>query len=183
MTRHPFDSNELGRRDPELEQVGERVERYAVEVRGEPPIDLSQRIRAAIDREPHRWEGFGSWLATWSGPARAVAGGAFVVLVVAGAVALGQLIERTREQVGSTPSPSVIVTPSPSPSPSPTPSPTPTPTPTATPTPSPSMTPEASPSDEVEFETPEPDESSGSGNSGPGGGGGNSGPGGGGGEP
>jgi hypothetical protein len=189
MTRHPFDSDELGRVDPELDGVAHRLERYAAEARWEPPVGLTGRIRSAVDLQPHPRGRFGALLARWSGPARAMAAGALVVLVVAGAIALGQLVELTRQQVGATPIPTVIPTPTAVPTPSPTPSPTPTPTPTASPTPSPTSTPavtqEPSFSEGFETETPEPSESdnsgSGSGNSGPGGGdgSGNSGPGGG----
>jgi len=185
MTRHPFDSSELGRTDPELDRVADRLERYAADARGEPPMDLSARIRAAVEAQPHRRGTLASFLAAWSGPTRAFAAGGVVALVLVGALALGQLVERAREQVGATPSPSVFPTPTPAPTPSPMPSPTPTstPSPTATPTSSPS------PTDETETESPEPSQSDDSGggsdNSGPGGGGsgsgsGNSGPGGGG---
>ena len=186
MTRHPFDPNELGRSDAGLDRVAHDLERYAALADGEPPMDLAARIRAAVDAQPRSRRPIASFLAAWSRPARALVGAAAVVLVVVGAVALGQLIERTREQVGSTPSPSVTVTPTPTPTPSPTPTPTPTPSATPSPSPTPSITPEVSPSnDDFEPETPEPsesDDSGGSDNSGPGGGGGsdNSGPGGGG---
>lgn len=185
MTRHPFDSDELGRSDPELDHVGEQLERYSAQARGEPPPDLSGRILAVLEQEPHPRGRIALFLAAWSAPARAIAGAAIVVLLVVGGLALGQLIERTREQIGATPSPSVTVTPSPTPSPTPTssPTPTPSPTPSATPTPTvtPSLVPTPSASDDDEVETPRPTESD---NSGPGGGGGggsdNSGPGGGG---
>ena len=185
MTRHPFDSDELGRSDPELDRVAERLERYSAQARGEPPPDLSGRIHAALELEPHPGGRFASFVATWSAPARAIAGAAIVLLLVVGGLALGQLIERTREQVGATPSPSVMVTPSPTPTSTPTPSPTPitSPTPSASPGPTvtPSMVPTPSASDDDGTETPQPTESD---NSGPGGGGGggsdNSGPGGGG---
>jgi uncharacterized membrane protein YgcG len=181
MTGHPFDSDELGRVDPDLGRVAERLERYAAESRGEPPLGLAGRIRSAVDLEPHPRGPFAALLAHWSGPVRAMGAGAAVVLVVAGAIALGQLVELTRQQVGATPSPTVL----PTPTASPTPSPTPTPTPTASPTPSltstPAVTHEPSFSEGLETGTPEPAESDGSGNSGPGGGdrSGNSGPGGG----
>ena len=182
MTRHPFDSDELGRSDPELDRVGQRLERYSAQARGEPPPDLSGRILAALEQEPHPRGRIAVFLAAWSAPARATAGAAIVVLLVVGGLALGQLIERTREQIGATPSPSVTVTPSPTPSPTPSSTPTPSPTPSATP--SPTVTPSqvatpSPPDDDDEVETPRPTESD---NSGPGGGGGSdsSGPGGGG---
>jgi uncharacterized membrane protein YgcG len=182
MTHHPFDSDELGRVDPELDRVAERLERYAAEARAEPPLGLTGMIRSAVDLEPHPRGRFRALLARWSGPARAMAAGAVVVLVVAGAIALGQLVELTRQQVGATPSPTVIPTPTAIPTPSPTPTPTANPTPS--PTPTPAVTHEPSFSEGLETETPEPTESDGSGNSGPGGGdgSGNSGPGGGGGS-
>ena len=181
MTRHPFDSDELGRVDPELDGVAERLESYAAEARGEPPLGLTARIRTAVDLEPHSRGRFGALLARWSGPVRAMAAGAIVVLVVAGAIALGQLVELTRQQVGASPSPTVIPTPTVVPTPSPTPTATPTASPTPSPTSTPAMTHEPSFSEGFETETPEPTESDGSGNSGPGGGdgSGNSGPGGG----
>lgn len=157
MTLHPFDPDELGRTDPELEHVAERIERYAAGVEGQPPIDLSARIRIAIDLEPVRRGLFAGLLGPRSGPLTAVAAAAALVLVVAGVLAIGQFVERTREQIGTSPSPSVIVTPSPSPSPSSSP------------------TPSASDDHGGGVETPEPsetDDGGGSDNSGPGGGGG-----------
>ena len=138
MTRHPFDSDELGRRDPELDRVGERLERYSAQAGGEPPPDLSGRILAALELEPHP-RGRGRVIRGGLVRARtAIAGAAIVVLLVVGGLALGQLIERTREQVGATPSPSrhghaepdsdADANPEPDADPSPTPSATPTPT-------------------------------------------------------
>lgn len=196
MTSHPFDSSELGRVEPDLDPVGQLLERYAADVGAEPPMDLAARIRIAVEDQPLGHGPIASLFAAWAGPAQAMAAGALLGLIVVGAVALGQLVDRASEQVGATPSPSVLSTPSPteSSSASPTPSPTPTPTQRPTPTPAPSAVAPPSASDEIELETPEPSESdnsgSGSGNSGPGGGGGgggsgsgNSGPGGGGDEP
>jgi hypothetical protein len=181
MTHHPFDSDELGRVDPELDRVAERLERYAAEARAEPPLGLTGMIRSAVDLEPHPRGRFRALLARWSGPARAMAAGAVVVLVVAGAIALGQLVELTRQQVGATPSPTVIPTPTAIPTPSPTPRPTPTASPTPSPTSTPAATHEPSFSEGFETETPQPTGSDGSDNSGPGGGdgSGNSGSGGG----
>ena len=184
MTRHPFDSGELGRNDPEIDRVGEGLERYASDTGGEPPLDLTSRIRAALDDEPVPAAGWwGSLLAafaSWRGPARLALGTAVVAAAVLGALALGDLADRARNNTGATPSPSVIATPTPSPSPTPTPtlSPTPSPTPSATPIPSPSSPATVLPSATDDHggggETPSPSESD---NSGPGGG--NSGPGGG----
>ncbi len=189
MTRHPFDSGELGRNDPDMDRAGQDLERHAAEVGGEPPLDLASRIRAAIDEEPVPARGWwGSLLAAfapWRGPARLALGTAVVAAAVLGALALGDLADRARNNTGATPSPSVIATPpqTPSPSPSPTispsPSPTPSPTPSATPLPSPSPPATVLPTATDDHggggaETPSPSESD---SSGPGGG--NSGPGGG----
>jgi hypothetical protein len=178
MTRHPFDSGELGRADPEMDRVGEALERYAETAGGEPPMDLAMRIREAIDDAPlpaSGWWASGlALLAPLRGPARVVLAAAVVVAAVMAAIALGELADRATIDTGS-PAPSVVETP--------LPTPTPTPAPTMTPTPSPSAEPSASPSptetDDDEVQTPEPTETED--NSGPGGGGGdNSGPGGGG---
>ena len=75
MTRHPFDSDELGRTDPELDRIGERLERYSAQARGEPPPDLSGRILAALELEPHPRGRFASFVAAWSAPARGDRGG------------------------------------------------------------------------------------------------------------
>jgi hypothetical protein len=187
MTRHPFDSGELGRDDPEMDRIGEALEHYAATAGDEPPMALAMRIREAIDDEPLPasgwWASALAFLAPLRGPARVMLAAAVVVAAVVGAIALGELANRATIDTGSPP-PSVIETP--------IPTPTPTPTPTLTPTPTPSAEPSASPSptetdDQDDVETPEPTEtedSSGSGggdgdNSGPGGGGDNSGPGGG----
>ena len=180
MNRHPFDSHELGRAEPELDRVGQALERHAAEESGEPPLDLASRIRSAVDAEPARRGPFAGLLATWRSPVRAVAAAVVVLAAVVGALALGELADRARDDVGATPGPSVVITPSPIPTPTPSPSPSPSPTPSSTPSPTPSVTPsetaEPSSTDDDEVETPEPSESD---NSGPGGGGGsdNSGPG------
>lgn len=178
MTRHPFDSGELGRSDPEMDRIGEGLERYASQA-GEPPMDLASRIRATLDDEPIPaggwWQSLLAALAAWHGPARLALGAAVVVAALIGALALGDLADRARNNnTGSTPAPSVIITPSPSPSP--TPSPTSTPTPTAAPSPPAVPTPSASNDHGGGSETPRPSESD---NSGPGGGSDSSGPGGG----
>ncbi|MGH2402648.1 MAG: hypothetical protein ACRDE6_08035 [Candidatus Limnocylindria bacterium] len=186
MTRHPFDSGELGRTDPEMDRVGQQLERYAADRADEPPMDLAARIQATLDEEPIPaagwWASLLGVLATWHGPARLALAAAVVLAVVVGAVTLGELVDRARTNTGASPSPSVIVTPTPTASPTPTIAPTPTPT--ATPSPSPSTTPTPLPTESddggEELETPEPSESDDD-NSGPGGGGDdNSGPGGGG---
>ncbi len=78
MTRHPFDSGELGRNDPEMDRAGEVLERYAAEASGEPPMDLASRIRDALDDEPTParswWASLLALLATWQGPARLALG-------------------------------------------------------------------------------------------------------------
>lgn len=178
MTRHPYGPDELDRDDAALDRVAERLESYAARRSAEPPVDLATRIMATIDDEPAPragwWAGASAGLRAWRAPARALAVTAMLVAAVVGAIAIGELAERARqENVGSSPS-AVPSTPSPSPTPTATPSPSPTPTP------SPSLVPSPSASDDDEFETPEPSESddSGSDNSGSGSGGSdNSGPG------
>ena len=180
MNLHPFDSHELGRDDPDLGRVADALERYADDAGGEPPVDLAFRIRSAVDAEPIRRGPF-ALLATWRRPVRLLTAAVVVLAAVVGAVALGDLADRARTDLGTSPSPSTVSTPTPIP----TPTPTPTPTPAPTVTPSPSASPTVTPSDTAEpsatddgggVETPEPSESD---NSGPGGGGGsdNSGPG------
>jgi len=180
---NPYDPHELDRLDPELDRVARQLEEHAAEARGEPPLDLAQRIWAAIEDEPaptSRW----GWLTGWRGPARWLAAAAVVVAAVTGTIAIGSLIDRARPDVGGPPTPIVVPSPSESPSLETSPSPSASPSPTMTPAPSPSATPstvaQPTPSDDDdEIETPEPSESDDD-NSGPGGGGGdNSGPGGG----
>jgi hypothetical protein len=185
MTEHPFDSGELGRTDPELDRLGQQLERYAADVADVPPLDLAVRIRAAIGDEPTPsagwWTSLLGVLATWHGPARLALAAAVVLAAVVGAVTLGELANRARTNTGATPSPSVIVTPTPAPTPTPTVQPTPTPTPSTSASPTPTPLPTESEDDDDEPETPEPTETEDEDNSGPGGGGGgNSGPGGGG---
>ena len=119
MTRHPFDSGELGRNDPEMDRLGESLERYATDAAGEPSLDLSSRIMAAIDDEPVPSRGWwGSLLAAfapWHGPARLALGAAVVAAAVIGALALGDLADRARNNTGATPSPTEVVSPSPTP--------------------------------------------------------------------
>jgi hypothetical protein len=183
---NPYDPAELGRHDPELDRVAHELERQVAEMGGEPPLDLSRRIMAAIDEEPipaSRW----AWLGGFGGPARLLATAAVILIAVVGALAIGSLVEQARPDVGGPSSPSAVPSLSASPTSSPTASPSPTPTasPSPTATPSPSATPtleptvRPTPSDDDEIETPEPSESDDD-NSGPGGGGDdNSGPGGG----
>jgi hypothetical protein len=184
MTRHPFDPSELDRVDASLDRTAERLERYASETDTSVPAGMVGRIQAAIDDEPAPRQG---WWATlmaggpWRRPATALATAAVILVVVVGAVALGDLFEGLRN-VGASPSPVVTPSESPSSSPTPTPSATPSPTPTAAPTVSPTPVPTISPTttvaptpsdDDDESETPEPsDDSDDSDDSGPGGGGG-----------
>jgi hypothetical protein len=184
MTRHPYGPDELDRVDPELGRVAGELERYAASRPGEPPLDLAARIQAAIDDESDPragwWAAFTAGLRGLRGPARAVAVAAVGVAVVVGALALGDLAERARQDnLGASSTPSPLVTPTASPTPSATPSPSPSPSATASPSDEPSVSPSPSASDGDDgFETPEPGESD---HSGPGGGGDdNSGPGGGG---
>jgi hypothetical protein len=185
MTRHTFDSGELGRNDPEMDRVGAHLERYAAEVADEPPVDLVTRIRATIDEEPVPatgwWASLLAAFSAWQQPARLAMATAVVAAAVVGAFAVSGLVERARNDIGTSPVPSVIVRPSPiaTPTPTPTPVPTPTPTSSASPPASGSVEPTAS-DDDDEVETPDPSETA-SDNSGPGGGDDddNSGPGGG----
>ncbi len=176
MTSNPFDSGELGRTDPELDRVGQRLEQYAAEAGGQPPLDLAARVRAAVDLEPVHGRGFMHWLHAHSGPVTAMAAAAALVAVVAGALAIGQLVDRTQDRVGTSPSPQVVVTPAPTPSPTPTPSPSPTSSPSPSERPSETVAPSGT-DDQGGTETPEPSESDhgGSDNSGSGGGGSGSG--------
>lgn len=175
---NPYDPSELDRVDPELDRIARRLEEHAAGTPGEPSLDLVSRVWAAVEAEPvpsSRW----AWLAAWRRPARAVAMAAVVVAAVTGALAVGQLLNGLRPDVGDQPTPVVLPSPSveasqspsPSPTPSVTPSPSPSPTvsPTSVPTSTPS-TPQATASDDDdEIETPEPSDSDDD-NSGPGGG-------------
>lgn len=181
---NPYDPSELDRVDPELDRVARQLEAHAARTEGEPPLDMVSRVWAAVEAEPapsSRWV----WLTAWRRPARGLAMAAVVVAAVTGALAVGQILDGLRPDVGGPPTPAVLPSPSMepthSPSPSPTPSPTasPTPSPTASPTASPTPVPTAGPSTPLplpspddEIETPKP---SGDDNSGPGGGGSGSG--------
>ena len=186
MTRRPFDSSELGRNDPEMDRIGAHLERYAQESAGEPPLDLVMRIQATVDDEPLPARGWWASLlaafAGWHQAARLAMATAVVAAAAIGALVVGDLADRARNNTGATPVPSVNLTPSPLPTVTPTQTPTPVPTPTPTPSASESAPASVDPTasdDDDEVETPEPTESD-SDNSGPGGGGGdNSGPGGG----
>ena len=190
MRRHPFDSDELGRTDPEMDRVAERLERYASDAGGEPPPDLVTRIQAALDEEPIPRRGWYAGLVArldpWRGAVRLAAAALVVAAAVVGALTLGELADRSRNDTGGPPVPTVPVMPSSSPTVAPTPTPTPTPTPVPTPTSTPSSSPSppaalptASEDDDDETETPRPTETDDD-NSGPGGGDDdNSGPGGG----
>jgi hypothetical protein len=186
MTHHPYGPDELDRADPDLDRVAHELEQYASGYEGRPPIGLAGRINAAIDAEPDPQRGW--WATLLAGPgtwrvSRAMAAAAVIAIAVVGALALGQIVESLRPDVGSTPPPSPVVSPSDSPSPSPTPTPSPSPSPTLSPTPTvaptiaPTLSPTSVPStpvptasdDDDDDETPEPSESD---NSGPGGGGG-----------
>ena len=151
MRRHPFDSDELGRTDPEMDRVAERLERYASDAGGEPPPDLVTRIQAALDEEPIPRRGWYAGLVArldpWRGAVRLAAAALVVAAAVVGALTLGELADRSRNDTGGPPVPTVPVMPSSSPTLAPTPTPTPTPTPiqvvnvVATPTPTPTPTP------------------------------------------
>jgi hypothetical protein len=188
MSRLPFDEAEIGGAAQDLGPVAEALERYAASSDSAEPADLSERILAAVNREPIPRRSLAARLGGLFGSARGgrlLVAAALASVVFAGAVLAGQLVDTIRDvDVGDSPSadPTPTVTPSPIPSeqPSPTPSPTEAPTtPRATPD-------EASP---LETERPSPtasedDDEDDDDNSGPGGGGDddNSGPGGGGGS-
>jgi hypothetical protein len=185
MTHHPYGPDELDRADPELEGVAHELERYATSQHGQPPPDLVGRIHAAIDAVPdperHWWTSLLVGPGSWRPVGRMMAAAAVLAIAVLGAVAVGQVIDSVRPDVGTSPQPSPVTRPSESPTPSASPSPTPTPTASPTPTPSvePSLTVTPTPppatavptasDDDDDDETPEPSESD---NSGPGGGGG-----------
>lgn len=185
MTRLPWDPAEIGTHEDDLDNVADRLTRYAESASDAPPAGLVDRIQSALDEEPTPaaawWRGGG--VTGWLAPVRMLAAAAVLVLGVVAGLALGQLSGLVQDGgTGSSPPPLT----SPSPSPSPTPSPSPSASPSASPSPSESpvssarlITPNPSPDDADE--TPEPGDDSG-GNSGPGGGGDNSGPGGGGGD-
>lgn len=172
MTRHPFDSGELGRNDPDMDLVGAQLERYALELTGDPPMDLAARVQVALDDEPSPARGWwASLLASfgaWHAPARLVMASTVLAAAALGVLVLGDLVDRARNNIGSSPVPSVIEVPTSSPTATPTPTPTPSPSPTPAPTlsapPTASGTPAPTGSDELD--TPEPsetDDNSGSG--------------------
>jgi hypothetical protein len=164
---NPYDPAELGRHDSDLDGVAFELERHAASAGGEPPPDLAGRVMSAIGDEPipsSRW----AWLGDNRGPVRLLAAAVVIVVAIAGALAIGSLIEQARPNVGGPPTPAVLPSPSETPAPTPTVSPSPSlsPTPTVTP---PTVSPSPS-DDDDEVETPEPSESDDD-NSGPGGGG------------
>jgi hypothetical protein len=189
VTRHPYGPDELDRHDPELDRVAHELEAFGSEQDRSMPPGLVARIQMAIDAEPDPSRGW--WVALlstaggWQRTGRMVAVAAVVAVAVVGALALGQILDVVRSDVGTSPQPSPSALPSDSPSPSPSPSPTATPS--ASPSPSPTVAPTASDDDGVgtpepsdddtsgpggggdDDETPEPDETD---HSGPGGGGG-----------
>jgi cell division septation protein DedD len=184
---HPFDSEELGARDGELDGIAANLEGYASETTADPSRELVARIRSAVDAEADRRGPFAALLGSDRRPARLLVAIGLLALAVTGAVVVGQLANLARERIGSSPSPSIISTPNETPTPSSTPSSTPSMSETPSPSPSTtqppsapgSATPQPTPSArDGDTQTPHP---SGSDNSGPGGGGGgNGGPGGGG---
>jgi hypothetical protein len=187
MSHHPFDPDELGRGDPELERVARELEAYATSREGQAPVGLESRILAAIDAEPDPARGW--WVALLAGPrawnpvGQLLGAAAVVVVAVAGALAVGQVIDGLRPDIGATPPPSPVLgpseetspttTPPPTSSATPSPSPTPVPTPTLQPTQVPTTSvPTASDDDSGSPEPSERPEPSESDHSGPGGGGG-----------
>lgn len=168
MNRHPFNSGELGRDDPELTSLAEELEGLA-SGDPQPSAGFHDRVLAAIQAEPARRRSWLARLVAGDGRHLLQAASLAVVLVigVAAALAAGGILDGLRRVPGTgptlLPSPSTVtqtITPSPSPSVSPSPSPSASP--------SSSGTAEPSGSDDHGTETPRPSESD---NSGPGGGG------------
>ncbi len=182
MTHHPYGPDELDRLDPELDDVAERIERYAAQRADAPPIGLAARIRASVDEVPAPVPPWWKSISAWSAPARALVTAAGLVAAVVGVLALGEIADIVRNgNVGASPSAPAIVSPSASPSATPSPTPSAVPSPSESPSPSVDPSPSPSASDDDASGSPEPSDSD---NSGPGGGGGddsgdNSGPGGG----
>lgn len=176
MTRLPWDPAEIGTHEADLDGIADRLSTHAVVESDAPPMELANRIRAALDDEPLPasawWQRLGGGTGGWQAPVRLLAAAAVLVAGVVGGLALGELAGQLQNS-GSGSSPPAVVSPSPTPSPSPSPSPSPTlsPTPSATPLSSATLTPPP-PLPSPDDETPEPSESddSGGGNSGPGGG-------------
>ncbi len=184
MTRHPFNSGELGRDDPELMSLAEELEGLAV-ADPRPRAGFHDRVLAAIDAEPARRRSWVSRLFAGDGRQLLQAAALALVLVVGITTAFlaGGILDGLRRTPGTgppLPSPSdalPTITPSPSLSASPSPSPSPSASPSTAPSASvddASETPRPSESDnsgpgggDDESETPRPSES---GNSGPGGG-------------
>lgn len=144
MSRRPFDPGELDKPTPDLDPSVEELERYAMTSDADAPRGLSDRIMAAVEREPAPRRGFLAWLATPSStgsrPGRLLRVGALaatLVLAVAGALFAGQLADLVRD-VGGNP------TPTPSVSPSPFETQSISPSPSSSVEPSPSSTPEGS---------------------------------------
>ena len=143
MTRRPFRPDELDdSRAPGDPTIAE-LERYVTASDADTPHGLSDRVMAAIEREPTPRRGFLAWL---SSPGSTGGGGRFrrvgavaatLVLAVAGALFAGQLADLVRD-VGNGPSPTPSVSPSPSIAPSTTP------LPSLSEPPSPSATPQTS---------------------------------------
>src|SRR5687768_1212526 len=108
---NPYDPSELDRVDPELDRIARQLEEHAAGTPGEPSLDLASRVWAVVEAEPipsSRWAS----LAAWRRPARAVAMAAVVVAAVTGALAVGQLLNGLRPDVGDQPTPVVVPSPS-----------------------------------------------------------------------
>ena len=138
MSRRPFDPGEIDRDATGLESATGELERYAALTNAATPVDLDDRVMAAVEREPIPRRGILAWLALPAPAiplgrvARAVVLTAALVLVVGGVLAAGQLARIIRDaSVGGpsssptdrftpSPSPSVLQTPSPSDGSSPT---------------------------------------------------------------
>jgi negative regulator of sigma E activity len=120
MTRRPFEPGELDEPLAYADRAITELERYVMTSDTDAPPDLSDRIMAAVEREPAPHRGFFAWLASPAagdgGAGRLLRVGAVaatLVLAVAGALFAGQLADIVRN-VGGPTSPSPSVSPSPS---------------------------------------------------------------------
>jgi hypothetical protein len=163
--RNPGDPRDL--EDTQLhDPVSDELERYARATAHQPSGGFADRVMAAVEREPAPRRGALAWLAAaigGRGPAGrwAQAGvlAATVALAVVGALAIGQLAERTQDNVGSSSSPAATDSAAPSPSAAPSAAGTPSQSPSSVPSPSPAASPPATPAaSPTDDETPEPGE-------------------------
>jgi hypothetical protein len=166
VTRRPFDPRELGTPDeapdPELERAAAELARYRDLTADVPSGGFTERVMAAVDREPAPRRGPFGWLLsakTWQQPLRAVAVAGVVVLAVGGALVAGEMAGLIRQApAGASATPAVTAEPRRTASPEISPSLTPPPSPTESPgTPEPTPSPEPSATqDSSEPATPSP---------------------------